>query len=90
MIRLFESEIPEMKIIHPEGTYLVWFDCRSIGLDTQQLRNLMLNQARVFLDEGSLFGPEGDGFERINIACPRSLLMEGLQRIITAIKNPCN
>jgi len=90
MIRLFESEIPEIKIIQPEGTYLVWFDCRSLGLDTQQLRNLMLNQARVFLDEGSLFGPEGDGFERINIACPQSLLMEGLQRIIAAIKNPCN
>lgn len=90
LINLFESAIPDIEIIHPEGTYLVWFDCRSLDLDKQQLRNLMLNQARVFLDEGSLFGPEGDGFERINIACPRSLLMEGLRRIIAAIKNPCN
>jgi len=86
MISLFESKIPEIKIIHPQGTYLVWFDCRSLGLDRHQLRNLMLNQARVFLDEGGLFGPEGIGFERINIACPRSLLMEGLRRISAAIK----
>jgi len=90
LINLFEREIPNIEVIHPEGTYLVWFDCRSLDLDNQQLRNLMLNQARVFLDDGSLFGPEGDGFERINIACPRSLLMEGLRRIVAAIKKSCN
>jgi cystathionine beta-lyase len=85
LINFVESEIPEIRVIHPQGTYLVWFDCRSLGLDKHQLRNLFLNQARVFLDEGSLFGPEGDGFERINIACPRSLLMEALGRIVAAI-----
>ena len=85
LINFFEREIPEIRVIHPQGTYLVWFDCRSLGLDKHQLRNLFLNQARVFLDEGSLFGPEGDGFERINIACPRSLLMEALGRIVDAI-----
>lgn len=86
LINFFDSEIPEIRVIHPEGTYLVWLDCRSLGLDKHQLRNLFLNQARVFLDEGSLFGPEGDGYERINIACPRSLLMEALERIVAAIK----
>ena len=86
LINFFDSEIPEIRVIHPEGTYLVWLDCRSLGLDKHQLRNLFLNQARVFLDEGSLFGPEGDGYERINIACPRSLLMEALGRIAAAIK----
>jgi len=85
LINFFERKIPEIRVIHPQGTYLVWFDCRSLGLDKHQLRNLFLNQARVFLDEGSLFGPEGDGFERINIACPRSLLMEALGRIVAAI-----
>ena len=83
---VFESNIPEIKVIQPQGTYLVWFDCRSLNLDNHQLRNLFLNQARVFLDDGSLFGPEGDGFQRINIACPQSLLMEALGRIIAAIK----
>jgi cystathionine beta-lyase len=91
LITLFERDIPEIRVIHPQGTYLVWFDCRSLGLDNHQLRNLFLNQARVFLDEGSLFGPEGDGFQRINIACPRPLLMEALGRIVAAIKAPpCN
>jgi cysteine-S-conjugate beta-lyase len=90
MTRLFEREIPEIKIIAPQGTYLVWFDCRSLGLNKHQQKRLMLDQARVFLDEGSLFGPEGDGFERINIACPRPLLMEGLERIIAAIKGVSN
>jgi cysteine-S-conjugate beta-lyase len=90
MNRLFEREIPEIKIIAPQGTYLVWFDCRSLGLSKHQLKHLMLDQARVFLDEGSLFGPQGDGFERINIACPRPLLMQGLERIIAAIKGVSN
>ena len=91
LITLFERDIPEIRVIHPQGTYLVWFDCRSLGLDKHQLRNLFLNRARVFLDEGSLFGPEGDGFQRINIACPRPLLMEALGRIVAAIKAPpCN
>ena len=78
--------LPEIDVIRPQGTYLVWFDCRYLGLDKHQLRNVFLNQARVFLDEGSLFGPEGDGFQRINIACPRSLLREALGRIVAAVK----
>jgi cystathionine beta-lyase len=86
LITLFESDLPEINVIRPQGTYLVWFDCRSLGLDKHQLRNFFLGQARVFLDEGSLFGPEGEGFERINIACPRSLLREALKRIVTAVK----
>jgi len=86
LLTLFEKDLPEIRVIQPQGTYLVWFDCRSLGLGKQQLRDLFLNQARVFLDEGSLFGPEGDGFQRINIACPQSLLMQALGRIVAAIK----
>jgi cystathionine beta-lyase len=77
--------IPEITIIPPEGTYLVWLDCRGLGLDKWALKRLMLNEARVYLDEGFIFGPEGEGFERINIACPRALLAEALQRIEAAI-----
>jgi len=60
---------------------LVWLDCRKLGLDSDKLERLMLNKARVYLDEGYIFGEEGSGFERINIACPRSLLQEALERI---------
>jgi cysteine-S-conjugate beta-lyase len=80
-------EIPEITVIPPEGTYLVWLDCRRLGLDKWGLKRLMLEEARVYLDEGFIFGPEGEGFERINIACPRSLLVEALERIHHAIQS---
>jgi cystathionine beta-lyase len=76
-----KKHLPAIKLIRPEGTYLVWLDCRGLKMDQWHLRNLMLNKARVFLDEGYIFGPEGVGFERINIACPRSILADALERI---------
>ncbi len=79
------EHIPEIELIRPEGTYLVWLDCRRLGLDKLELKRLMLEKARVYLDEGYIFGPEGEGFERINIACPRSILVEALERIKNAI-----
>jgi cystathionine beta-lyase len=79
------QHLPQIGVVEPEGTYLVWLDCRGLGLDKAALERLMLNDARVFLDEGYIFGPEGEGFERINIACPRSLLAEALERIKAAI-----
>ena len=80
-----ESHLPTIRVIRPEGTYLVWLDCRGLGLDKRALRRLMLHKARIFPDEGSIFGPEGDGFERINIACPRSILTDALERIKRAV-----
>ena len=79
------TRIPSLSIIRPEGTYLVWLDCRRLGLDKQELRRMMLEEAKVYLDEGFIFGLEGEGFERINIACPRSLLVEALERIKHAV-----
>jgi cystathionine beta-lyase len=79
------EHIPQLTVVHPEGTYLVWLDCRALRLDKWRLKQLMLEEARVYLDEGFIFGPEGEGFERINIACPRSLLVEALERISGAV-----
>jgi cystathionine beta-lyase len=80
------ENIPQIHVIPPEGTYLVWLDCRRLGLGKWDLKRLMLNEARVYLDEGFVFGPEGEGFERINIACPRSIVVEALERIRNAIQ----
>jgi len=80
-----DMHVPGIRVIRPEGTYLVWLDCRGMGLDTWALKHLMLGKARIFLDEGFIFGPEGDGFERINIACPRSILQDALTRIRRAV-----
>ncbi|BBO78075.1 aminotransferase [Desulfosarcina widdelii] len=76
-----DRNIPGIQVVRPEGTYLVWLDCRGLGLDKWALKRFMMEKARIFPDEGFIFGPEGEGFERINIACPRSILKEALERI---------
>jgi cystathionine beta-lyase len=81
------EHLPQLKIIPPEGTYLLWVDCRALGMEPTARKEMMMEQARVHLDEGELFGPEGEGFERFNIACPRSILRDVLDRIKTAIDN---
>jgi len=79
------QHIPQLSVIEPEGTYLVWLDCRRLELDRAGLRRLFLNEAKVYLDEGSIFGAQGEGFQRINIACPRSILTDALERIRQAV-----
>lgn len=85
LTRYIEEHIEGIKVIKPEGTYLVWLDCRELGLDAKGLERLIQKQAKVALDEGYIFGTEGEGFTRINIACPRSILAEGLRRIERAV-----
>ena len=75
------ENLPHVEVIQPEGTYLVWLDFRQHNLDGVELRQLIFEQAKVYLDDGFIFGPEGEGFERINIACPRSILVEALERM---------
>lgn len=83
----FAERIPRISIIKPEGTYLVWLDCRALGLDDTALRCFMREKARVGLDDGFLFGAGGSGFQRMNIACPRAILEEALHRIATAVNS---
>lgn len=77
----FAEHLPELTVCRLEGTYLVWVDCRSTGMSSEQLEQRLLEQARVWLNAGSMYGAAGEGFMRINIACPRSRLMEALQRV---------
>jgi cystathionine beta-lyase len=85
LVHYIAKHIPQLTVVRPEGTYLVWIDCRRLELDKVRLRQFMLEEASVYLDEGFIFGPEGEGFERINIACPRSILAEALERIRSAV-----
>lgn len=78
------KDVRGMRVIGPEGTYLVWLDCRELGLNKRGLKRPMLEEARIFPDEGHIFA-DGEGFERINIACPRSILKEALERIRRAV-----
>jgi cystathionine beta-lyase len=87
MLDYFNKNIPRIKIIKPQGTYLVWLDCRGLGMDNVKLQQFFREKARVGFDDGFLFGMGGDGFQRMNIACPRSILDEALSRIKNAVNN---
>ena len=79
------ENLPQIPLIKPDATYLAWLDCRALSLNQDQLEDLMLNQAGLFLDEGYIFGEEGAGFERINVACPRYILEDAWHRLVEAI-----
>lgn len=79
--------IPEIKVDKPEGTYLLWLDCRALGKTNDEIEEALLKVGKVILNDGRPYGKEGDGFFRLNIGCPRSILEEGLSRIEKAIKS---
>lgn len=78
------AHMPKIHLIKPEGTYLMWLDCRELGLDNDALDHFFTWEAAVALDKGFWFGREGSGFMRMNIACPRERLLQALQAIKTA------
>jgi cysteine-S-conjugate beta-lyase len=81
-----EKHIPEIAVIRPQATYLIWLDCRRLGMIPQELKSFMIDKAGLGLNDGPQFGSEGEGFQRINIACPRSLLYEALLKLQAAIE----
>lgn len=76
-----ERYLPKVHLIEPQGTYLLWMDFRDCGYDSKTLQEKMLREAKLWLDEGVMFGKEGAGFMRINIASPRSVVAEAMERI---------
>ena len=86
LIDYCEKNLPELKIIRPEGSFLAWIDCRNLGIKPDKLDDFFLKQAKVGLSSGAAYGKYGEGFERINLGCTRSVLKEGLDRIKTAIR----
>jgi cystathionine beta-lyase len=85
--KYLNERIPEIKLIEPEGTYLVWLDCRALKMNDKELDDFIINKARLWLDAGTIFGVGGSGFQRINIACPKSVLTEALTRLETAVQS---
>ena len=69
-----KTECPGISLIDPQGLYLAWVDMRTLGMSNEEQEDFMLNKAHLWLDEGYVFGEEGSGFERFNLACPRSTL----------------
>lgn len=82
-----QDHMPQVKIMPIEGTYLLWLDFRTLGMNVHELSVFLREKAKIGLDEGYVFGPGGEGFARMNIACPRSTVQEGLTRIADAIRS---
>ncbi len=76
-----QTHQPELSVFSPEGTYLAWIDCRKLQLSDLVLQDLLTNRARVGLEPGTTYGVDGSGFVRLNFGCPRSILVEAMERI---------
>jgi cystathionine beta-lyase len=77
----FKTRLPKVKVMKPEATYLIWLDFRAYGMKNEELMKYTIENAKVGLNDGGRFGSGGDGWLRINIGCPRSILIEALERL---------
>lgn len=84
-VDFLRERLPEIKPIELQGTYLLWLDCTALGKTAQELEEIMVQKGQLFFDEGYLFGQEGEGFERVNLAVPQWVLKEGLERLEKAL-----
>lgn len=80
-----KTNLPQIQLIEPQGTYLLWLDFNALQLSSDALEHLIIHQAGLWLDSGTMFGTEGQGFQRINIACPRSILEKAMYQLKQAI-----
>lgn len=80
------ERIPQIRAVRPQASFLMWLDCRKLGLGQDSLEDLFVDKAHLALNEGSMFGSEGTGFMRLNIGCPKSVLGEALEGLEKAVK----
>jgi cystathionine beta-lyase len=85
LVRQVRTTLPGVAVAPPEATYLAWLDCRNAGAAARDPYTFFLERAKVALNDGATFGPGGAGFVRLNFACPRALLAEGLERMRAAL-----
>ena len=87
LVRAFlQEKLQKVRLIEPEGTYLLWLDFRGTGLTDEEIENKMTNEAKIWLDGGNMFGTLGERFQRINVALPREKLKWALEQIEKAFK----
>ncbi|MFI8577703.1 MalY/PatB family protein [Rossellomorea aquimaris] len=79
------QHLPDVQLVDPEGTYLLWIDCTKMELSDEELKERLLDKGKLALEPGTKYGPGGEGFVRMNIACPRETLMDGLERLRKAL-----
>lgn len=79
------ERIPQIRPIRPQASFLVWLDCRGLGLPQRELVSLFVDKAGLALNDGAMFGKEGEGFMRLNVGCPQSILREAMERLEGAV-----
>jgi cystathionine beta-lyase len=84
--RFLREHLPDIQLVMPEGTYLLWLDCRKLGMNDHQLKHFFVHQAGVGMSPGTLFGEGGSGFMRMNIGAPRNAIMKALENIELATR----
>ena len=85
--RFMQEHLPQIKVYPPEASFLVWLDCRGLGLDQKSLVSLFENEAGLLLNDGTMFGPGGEGFMRLNVGCPRTTLEKAFVQLEKAIRS---
>lgn len=83
------KRLPDIYMVNPEGTYVIWLDCTALGMSDKELDRFMKEEARLWLDAGSMFGEESGQFVRINMTCPRSVLEKAMNQLEEAVKKSC-
>ena len=84
------KNIPGVRIIRPDASFLIWVDFRGLGLCQEDLMDMLLDKARIALNDGTMFGAQGKGFARLNIGCPRAVLAEALDHLKLAVAAVCD
>ena len=80
------SNIPEIRLVEPEGTYFAWLDCSGLGMSADELNSLIINKAKLWLDAGGIFGEIAEQFQRIVLACPRSTIEKAMESLKAALE----
>ncbi|MDD3526895.1 MAG: cystathionine beta-lyase, partial [Bacteroidales bacterium] len=81
-----QQNIPQITMIEPESTYMIWLDCRALGFSAGKLKDFFVDDARLGLNEGAMFGSGGEGFMRLNVACPRQVVQWAMEQLMVAVK----
>ena len=87
VIEYCAAHIPAIKPLRPQASFLIWLDCRALGLTQRELVDLFVNKAHLALNDGEMFGKEGIGFMRLNVGCPRATLRQAMEQLKAAIEN---
>ncbi|WP_165313693.1 MalY/PatB family protein [Vibrio ziniensis] len=85
VVEFVQHQLPKLSVVQQEATYLAWIDCRKLDIPSDKIGEMLLKEGALMINQGTVYGESGDGYIRLNMACPRSLLIEGLKRMASVL-----